>query len=100
MKEVRKTLGASVVNVIAVVAAFYVVGTSLHVVTKQFLDRVNFSSVVTVAACLGLLAALSRLEARRWNLKFVAVMATSIAILVIVGMGMAHAINMIAGGIG
>lgn len=100
MKEVRKTLGASVLNALAVVAAYYIVGTSLHVVTQQFLDRVNFSSIVTVAACLGLLAVLSRMEARRWKLKFVAVIATSIAILVIIGMGMAHAINMIAGGIG
>ena len=100
MKEVRQTLGASVLNAVAVVAVYYIVGTSLHVVTKQFLDRVNFSSVVTVAACLGLLAVLSRLEARKWKLEFVAVIATSIAILVIVGMGMAHAINMIAGGIG
>lgn len=100
MKEVRKTLGASVLNAVAVVVAYYIIGTSLHVVTKQFLDTVNFSSVVTVAACLGLLAVLSRLEARKWKLKFVAVIATSVAILVLVGMGMAHAINMIAGGIG
>ncbi|MDI9588979.1 MAG: hypothetical protein QM234_08530 [Acidobacteriota bacterium] len=100
MNEVGKTIGAALLNAVAVVAAYYIVGTSLHVVTKQFLDRVNFSSVVTVAACLGLLAVLSRLEARRWELKFVAVIAASIAILVIVGMGMAHAINMIAGGIG
>ena len=100
MKEIRKTLGASVLNAAAVVALYYIVGTSLHVVTKQFLDRINFSSVVTVVACLGLLGALCRLETRKWGIKFVAVMATSIAILVIVGMGMAHAINMIAGGIG
>lgn len=100
MNEVGKTIGAALLNAVAVAAAYYIVGTSLHVVTKQFLDRVNFSSVVTVATCLGLLAVLSRLEARRWELKFVAVIAASIAILVIVGMGMAHAINMIAGGIG
>jgi len=100
MKQFKKTLGASVLNAAAVVVMYCIVATSFHVVTKQFLDRVNFSSVVTVAACLGLLAVLSRQEARRWKLNFVAVIAISIAILVIVGMGMAHAINMIAGGIG
>lgn len=87
-------------NAFAVVAVYDIVGTSLHVVTKQFLDRINLSSIVTFLACLGVLGALSRFEARRWGITFVAVMATSIAILVIGGMGMAHAINMIAGGIG
>ena len=100
MKEFWKTLGASVFNARAGVALYYIVGTSLHAVTKQFLDRINFSSVVTIVACFGLLGVLSTLEARRWGIKLVAVMVTSIAILVIVGAGMAYAINMIAGGIG
>ncbi len=100
MKQFKKTLGASVLNAVAVAVLYYIVAASLHVVTKQFLDKINFSSIVTFVACLGLLGALSRFEARRCGLTFVAVMATSIAILVIVGMGMAHAINMIAGGIG
>jgi len=73
MKEFRKTLGASVLKAAAVVALYYIVGTSLHVITKQFLDRIKFSSVVTVVACLGLLGVLSKLEARRWGIKFVSV---------------------------
>ncbi len=100
MKKFSKILGASAANAVAVVILYYIVGTSLHVLTKQFADRINFSSVVTFVLCVGLLVFISRFEARRWEMKFVAIMATSIGILVIIGMGMAHAINVIAGGIG
>ncbi len=100
LKTMIKVLSVSTVNAVAVVILYYIVATLLHAVTKQFFDRINFSSVVTFVVCFGVLIILSRLEARRWEIKFVAIMATSISILVIVGVGMALAIKMIADGIG
>jgi hypothetical protein len=91
----RKTLGHSAAQRVAVVGVlqrWHIV----HVFTKQFLDRVNFSPSYRLLRVLYISLFLSRLEAQG-ELKFVAVIAASIAILVIVGWAWPTPINMIAG---
>lgn len=95
-----KTIALAILNAVVVMVAYLAIGNVLHSLTGEYIDQLNMSSILTVAACIAILAGATMVE-RRWTAgRIWPNVTTSLATIVIVGVGMAVAVALIAGGIG
>ena len=87
-----KTFGFALVNAILSIITYYVIGNILYVFTKQFIDRINPSSIATIGFCLLLLVALCLIESRKLKLSFVVLFSASLTTLGVFGIGIAFGV--------
>ncbi len=95
-----KILGFALLNTILGIILLYTLAWLLHKYTGQYLDRVNFSSIVAYGVSVATVIGISILESWKARLPFWRILIATVVFLILAGLMLALWIMFIAASIG